>query len=192
MTAVRRAPHLLWSDEDGPPFEVALAGAKDGESWAFRHFFGQLGPAVTGYFRAQQADDPDELANDVFLRAFRSVARFSGGQTQFRSWIFTLAHNVLIDDRRRSSRRVATVDLMDRVKTVAGGDVEDDAWRNLGDAEVYRLLSLLTDEQREVIFLRVVADLSAGQVASVMRRSPAAVRALQHRALKSLRRSLAS
>lgn len=60
----------------------------------------------------------------------------------------------------------------------------------MGDMWVRQVLGWLTDDQRDVLLLRVVADLSVEQTAAVIRKRPGAVRALQHRAIKTLRRHL--
>ena len=68
----------------------------------------------------------------------------------------------------------------------------DDVFDRIGERErVEAMLGCLTDEQREVVLLRVVAGLSVEETAEVVGRRPGAVRALQHRALGRLRASLA-
>ena len=177
---------------DGVAFATVLAGAQDGAPWAFRRIFADLGPAILGYARGAGAEDPDGLANEVFLRAFRDVVAFDGTAAQFRSWMFSIAHNLVIDDRRRRARRPTVVELTDATTSVSGGDVENDALARLGAAELRPLLDALTDDQRAVLLLRVVADLPADDVARITGRSGAAVRALHHRALGSIRRELAN
>ncbi len=67
---------------------------------------------------------------------------------------------------------------------------EDDALRDLGTERVCCLLSALSTDQRCVLALRVVADLSVDDVAIALDKPPGAVKALQRRALAALRRSL--
>lgn len=62
----------------------------------------------------------------------------------------------------------------------------------LGASEVARLLAELTPDQRSVLALRVVADLSVEETAAALGKTPGAVRVLQHRAITALRRSLAA
>ena len=59
---------------------------------------------------------------------------------------------------------------------------------DLGSARVHELLAELTPDQRDVMLLRVVADLTVEQVAEVVGKPPGAVKALQRRALAALRR----
>ncbi len=118
---------------------------------------------------------------------FSKLGSFQGDESQFRSWVFTIAHRRLIDERRRGARRpqISTDDtaLFDR----PGGDAEDDALTVLGGRRVFELCEGLSPEQRDVVVLRVVADLTVEQVARIVGKSPGAVKALQRRALTALR-----
>jgi RNA polymerase sigma-70 factor (ECF subfamily) len=71
-----------------------------------------------------------------------------------------------------------------------GGDAELEAISDLGRAWVDEVLEKLVPEQRDVMVLRFVSDLSITETADVLGKSPGAVKALQHRALGALRRQL--
>ena len=156
---------------------------------SFETLFRAFGPSIAGYLRARNVGDPDGLANDVFLRAFRTIHTFQGDGARFRSWLFTIARNTAIDDSRRRRRRVAETPL-EYAADSAGGDVEADAMARLARARVDALLAGLSPDQREVIVLRIVADLSVEETAAVAGKSYEAVKALQRRGLASLRRAL--
>ena len=68
-----------------------------------------------------------------------------------------------------------------------GGDVEDDALTGLGTDSVHRLCGELPDDQRSVLLMRILADLTIDQVAQAMGRSVGATKALQRRGLRTLR-----
>ena len=174
----------------GEGFSEVLHAARAGAPWAFERLYLDLAPVVAGYLRLQGAAEPDDLTSEAFLGVFGRLASFEGSEQQFRSWVFTIAHRRLIDERRRAVRRptimTANTDLLDR----AGGDVEQDAFAVLGAARVYELCAGLSDDQREVLILRVVGDLTVEQVAAIIDKSVGAVKALQRRALQALRRKL--
>jgi RNA polymerase sigma-70 factor (ECF subfamily) len=133
--------------------------------------------------------DPDGVANDVFLRAFRTIHTFRGDACRFRSWLFTIAHNAAVDDARRRGRRVLEASLDDVAEPV-GGDVETDVSAALGVERVRGFLDRLSPDQRDVIALRVIGGLSVEQTAAALDKSYEAVKALQHRGLARLRRKL--
>lgn len=68
------------------------------------------------------------------------------------------------------------------------GNVEHEAMTSMSLIEVHALIDHLTADQREVLLLRVVADLSVADAAKVMNTTEGAVRALQNRALSALRK----
>jgi RNA polymerase sigma-70 factor (ECF subfamily) len=171
----------------GAAFDDVLAAAQVGAAWAFEVLYRDLAPVVTGYLRLHGAMEPDDLASETFIGVFTGMAGFRGDEDDFRSWVFTIAHRRLIDDWRRRSRRPQVSDDAGDLTVLPGGDVEDDAFTRLGAADVHRMCSELPDDQRSVLLLRILADLTVEQVAIVMGRSVGATKALQRRGLRTLR-----
>ena len=174
----------------GSSFDDVLAAAQAGAAWAFEVLYRDLSPAVTGYLRLHGALDPDDLASETFLAVFRGLAGFSGDEDALRSWVFTIAHRRLVDDWRRRSRRPQVTDDAGDLTELSGGDAEDDALVRVGTEAVHRMCAGLPDDQRSVLLLRVLADLTVEQIATVMGRSVGSVKALQRRGLRSLRERL--
>ncbi len=176
----------------GAAFDDVLAAAQAGAAWGFEVLYRDLSPVVTGYLRLHGAPEPDDLASETFLAVFRGLGGFRGDEDGLRSWVFTIAHRRLVDDRRRRSRRPQQADDAGDVLTgIAGGDVEDDVLARLGAERVHRMCGDLPADQRSVLLLRVLADLTVEQVAAVMGRSVGSVKALQRRGLRRLREELA-
>ena len=174
----------------GLPFDDVLTAAQAGAAWAFEVLYRDLAPAVTGYLRLHGAAEPDDLASETFLGVFTGLAGFSGDEGALRAWVFTIAHRRLVDDWRRRSRRPQVAGEVDDLTGLVGGDVEDDVLVRFGAADVHRLCAGLPDDQRAVLLLRILADLTVDQVAQVMGRSTASVKALQRRGLRTLRDQL--
>lgn len=172
------------------PFQQVVEAARVGAPWAFRRIYEDLSPAVAGYLRSQGVADPDDLTSEVFLGVFRGIGTFSGEAAAFRSWVFTIAHRRLTDERRRRGRRPATTSLDAETLQAVGGDVEAEALAGLGHEGVVRLLDGLSDDQRDVLTLRVVADLTVEQIAEALGKRPGAVKALQRRGLVALRKKI--
>lgn len=170
-------------------FASVLTAAKSGADWAWSRLFGELFGPVTGYLASRGAAEPEDTASEVFLKVARNIQGFDGDESSFRSWVFVIAHRSLIDDRRRRSRRP---DLAPALPDTAseGGNVEDEAVDSLVTAELLGAFERLTGTQRDVLALRMVAGLSLEQTAQVLGKGTGAVKALQHRALASLKREL--
>ena len=115
-------------------FDSILTAAQAGADWAWRKIYDDLYATVVGYFRVQGATDAEALASDVLLQLAKSVSSFSGSYDQFRSWVFTIAHNRLIDDRRRKGRRVTEVAPHAAYTEPVGGDVETEAMAQISNS----------------------------------------------------------
>jgi RNA polymerase sigma-70 factor (ECF subfamily) len=169
----------------------ALAAARAGMSQGFHTIFSSLGRPVAGYLRARGVSDPDGLTNEVFLRAFRTLPTFTGGADQFRAWLFTIARNAVIDEMRATARRAREV-LEAVPRDRVGGNVEDDVLARLANERVAALLDVLSPDQRDVVALRIVGDLSVEQTAAVLGKTYEGVKALQRRALARLRKAISA
>ena len=105
-------------------FAGVLHAARAGEPWAFERLYADLAPAVAGYLRGQRAVEPEDLTSEVFLGVFRGLGSFEGGEAQFRSWVFTIAHRRLQDERRRLARRPRLAAIDPELSLLPGGDAE--------------------------------------------------------------------
>lgn len=167
--------------------DETLSAALGGEEWAWAAIYRKLAPSVAGYLRAQGAGEPEDLTGEVFLQVIRAARSFRGEGTAFRSWVFSIAHNKLIDDRRRRIRRPASPVWSHPEDSLAPGNVEDEALQNLSVGRVRRLIEQLTPDQAEVLLLRILGGMSLPEVARTVGKSLTAVKALQRRGLASLR-----
>src|SRR5262249_23287140 len=152
-----------------------------GDAWAFEALYRAIAPAVAAYLRVQGAGEPEDLTNEVFLRVFRGLGRFTGNDAQFRSWVFSIAHARLVDERRARARRARYTGAagVGPAPPRAAGNVEDDVLRELGEQRVRELCERLAPDQRDVLLLRVVADLTVEQVARLVGKTTGATKALQ-------------
>ena len=110
----------------GEGFPSVLTAAQSGGSSAFDRLYRAFAPSVVGYLRMQGAPDPEDLTNEVFLNVFTALGSFAGDESQFRSWMFTIAHHRLVDERRRAGRRPQMATEEANEQADAGGDAEDE------------------------------------------------------------------
>lgn len=144
-----------------------------------------LSGAVLGYLKARGVDDPEAVTQDVFLAFFPKIGELTGGLQGAKSLVFSIAHARMVDYYRRVERRpdFTPYDPLQDGRSTASA--EDHALGHDGGAA--HLLAGLTDEHRQVLALRVVADLSIEQVAGIMGKSQGAIKQLQRRALQNLK-----
>lgn len=171
-------------------FDDVLAAAQAGAAWAFRELWETLSPAVAGYLRTRGAAEPDDLTSEVFLAVFTQLPHFTGDEAALRAYVFTIARRRLVDEIRRRSRRGPEVEWTEDTDNRRTKSAEEIALDQLGSARTRELLEGLSDDQRDVLVLRIFADLTVEQVAEVLGKRPGAVKALQRRGLDALRKKV--
>ena len=172
-----------------------LVGARRREPAAITRIYTAYAPALFRFFVAAVGDRPtaEDLTGDVFKSAIEGLPRFYGPVEALGGWLFQIAHHDLSDYRRRQARNlVQPLDDLLEEAALAGGaiDPEELALERVEGDRMLTALRQLTSDQREVLLLRLVADLTAPQVAGILHKSTEAVKALQHRGLASLTRVL--
>jgi RNA polymerase sigma-70 factor (ECF subfamily) len=173
----------------GPELDLLVAAARAGGGWAFGRLWEQLSPTVHAYVRGLGVRDPDDTTSEVFLAAFRRIEQFDGDGRAFKSWLFTIAHHKVVDSWRRGTAvREVPTDRLDDRRTAPSA--EDAALDRLSGGTVHELLATLTGDQRSVLLLRVLGELSLEETARVVGKPVGAVKSLQHRALQRLRRRM--
>jgi RNA polymerase sigma-70 factor (ECF subfamily) len=174
---------------EGDTLAADVEAARQGSVVAFERIYRELSPSVASYLRWNGAADVESLTNEVMAQVHRNLHRFTGDSEGFRSWVFTIAHHRMVDDRRASGRRPTVTDAEIEEATLVG-NAEDEAITVLSDHRLRELLESLSPDQRDVLVLRIIADLSLEDAAVALGKQRGAIKSLQHRALASLRRQL--
>ena len=147
------------------------------------------------WYRVGDQATAEDLAMDVFVRLVEHIGGFRIPPQQqvaaFSAWLFRIAGNLVNDHHRRRVRTDRYVESKQNELSSAGTDAFDGEMRHMATQDQLRkALTQLNHSQRDVLYYRYVADLSSKQTASVMKKTESAIKALQHRALESLRRAL--
>lgn len=171
----------------GDDFGRVVASARTGDGQAFAQLYESMNRRVFAFVSYRGAIDPEGMVNDVFLKVFTKLDTFDGNEIQFMAWVFKIARNTLIDESRSRSRRVDETSLPDSHEfRHALGDVETEACEQMSTDEVLQNLDVLTPEQRDILVMRVVSDLTIEAIAEILGKRVGAVKAMQRRALRSL------
>jgi RNA polymerase sigma-70 factor (ECF subfamily) len=171
-------------DED---LAAALIAAVGGDAAAFAVLWEALQPALLRYLWVVVGDLAEDVASETWLQAARDLRGFVGGLSAFRVWLFRIARNRGIDERRRTGRRreepgdVADLEAAASLPDVALQIVEksDTDW-------ALSVIASLPKDQAEAVMLRVVAGLDVAQTAQVLGKRPGAVRVAAMRGLRRL------
>jgi RNA polymerase sigma-70 factor, ECF subfamily len=165
--------------------------AKAGDQGAFTAIYERYSAAIYRYiyFRVGEAELAEDLQAEVFLRMLEGMERYEDRGWPISAWLYRIAHDRTVDTMRRRRNR-QHVPLEAWSGTCDGPDSTVDV--RLDHEELNRVLDDLTDEQRQVIRLRFMADMSVQEVAQTLGRTEGSVKALQHRGIQSLARRLSA
>jgi RNA polymerase sigma-70 factor (ECF subfamily) len=170
----------------GGAFGVTLANARTGDEAAFASIFHDVQPALLRYLRVITAE-PEDVAGETWVQVVTGLRRFRGGEQDFRAWLFTIARNRAADAGRSRHRRPAVpLDMTEAAQQLTTADAADQALEAVSTQAAMELIKSLPREQAEIIMLRVVVGLDAGDVAKIVGKTPGAVRVAAHRGLRRL------
>jgi len=140
------------------------------------------------YTRIGNRHDAEDIAGEVFLKALESLKTYKDQGIPMQSWLFKIAHNMVVDHLRSAAKRkyvsIDNIDLADNADPAATTEL------NMEMERVKQAMEKLTEDQQEVIRLRFMAGLSSREVSGVMLKSDGAVREMQSAALAKLRQIL--
>jgi RNA polymerase sigma-70 factor (ECF subfamily) len=167
--------------------DEAVSAAAAGDSAALHTIYEALSPRVAGYLSLRGAQDPEALTNDVFVRVLPQISQITGGWRGLRAFVFSVAHGRLVDEFRRHGRRPVHHEYDAEEDPRTSASAEEQALDRVGSGGVLDVLYLLPADQRSVIVLRVLGELTIQETAQAIGRSEAAVKKLQAKALAALR-----
>ena len=153
----------------------------EGPEERFRRVFAHLQP-VADYAARRGSPDPEAIAAETMAIAWRRLDRVPVDDP--RPWLFVTARNLLMAERRQSSRRSRADRALARPEAVAAVESADPA--------VTRALRRLSERDREALLLVAWEDLSPARAAEALGISPVAFRVRLLRARRRFARSLAA
>lgn len=141
------------------------------------------------YYRVGNQQIAEDLTTEVFIRVIQALPAYKPQKNiPFQAWMFRITHNLMTDHYRHQMRQ-KIVELDEQV-IVEDGSPDQQVEHTLTSERLRQALLRLTDDQREVILLRLVAEFSIEQVAKTLNKSESAVKALQRRGLDALQHIL--
>jgi RNA polymerase sigma-70 factor (ECF subfamily) len=165
---------------------AALARASAGDEAGFLELWRALQPRLLRFLRVLGCEDPDDVASETWLQVVRDLARFTGGEQDFRRWLFTIGRHRAIDAARARSRRPAAAASTGLGILADTQVVEDQVLEVLSARQAVAMLGVLSPDQAEAVALRVIAGLETPDVARILGKSAGAVRVALHRGLRAL------
>lgn len=167
--------------------KILIQLAKEGNKEAFGRLYELYFVPIFRYiyFRVMQKSEAEDLTQEVFLKAYEVIENFKDQKKSPLNYFFTLARNKIIDYCRKK-KEVSTGEILNNLPSRNDDPLEIIEKKEIDDI-LKEAIQDLTEEQREVILLKFINDLSTREIASLLQKSQEAVRQLQCRAIKILR-----
>jgi RNA polymerase sigma-70 factor, ECF subfamily len=173
--------------------EQLVARAQEGDRDALEELYLDHFDRIYSYLHMTVGNrhDAEDLTTQTFLRMLESISRFQWGSAPFSAWLFRIAHNLAMDHFRSRRRWQPEEEVPEPVGAVESS-AEEQAIRALSSQSMFDLIDELSSEQRHVLILKFVFDFSNAEAATVLDKTEGAVKSLQHRALASLQKHIAT
>lgn len=136
------------------------------------------------YFRTNHQETAEDLTSQTFLKALDKINSFDSSKGTFQSWLYRIAHNLLIDHYRVPRRNV---DLEAAEFIASDSSPEQDTERELTIAQVQTLIGTLPEQAQELIILRIWEELPYSEIAKIMDKSEASLKMQFSRIIAGLR-----
>ena len=133
----------------------------------------------------------EELAQETFLRAYRSLSAFDSGQSAFSSWLFTIAKHLVLNETARSSRRLPHVAVADDAAIVETPPASQQVESAERSSHVRRALEALPTPLRSALVLAYMQEHSLEEIAAIEGCSVGAIKSRIYRGKELLRLHLA-
>ena len=139
----------------------------------YRYVFYQVNDMMTA----------EDITEEVFVKAWKAIGTCKGKEETFSSWIYRIAHNHLINTLRTMKKCIS-------IEEVELTDHKQEVETNVEHQELLEAIKSLPENQKQVITLKFVEGFDNREIGKIMGKREGAIRVLQMRALKELRKKL--
>jgi RNA polymerase sigma-70 factor (ECF subfamily) len=176
---------------DAAPDDDTLARARSGDERAivaiYRRYFDPVYQFC--HLRVGDRQTAQDLTSEVFVRFIKALKHEKAPHVSLRGWIFRVARNLIHDHYGRDQE--LPVDTLDQwVVSDSDTNPEVQTLRSMNIARARRAIAMLAPAQQEVLLLRFDQQLSLQETADIMDKQVNAIKALQFRAVNTLRQIL--
>lgn len=156
---------------------------KSGDEAAAEELIDRYYAAILRYcgWHCANQDRAEDLTQETFLKLFRSLPRYKG-KNKFKSYLYTIANRLCIDE----SRKMSFYSLEDAAEIA---DAKNEIAQVEHREEIERLLSVLSEVQREAVLLRFGQELGFAEIAEVMGGSRRTAQSRVRNALRLMKKS---
>ena len=173
--------------------QALVAQAQAGDQDAFATLYNTYSKKIHSYLRYHlnnRGEVAEDLAADVFLKAMEKINSYQFNGVPFSAWLYRIAHNHLIDYLRAQPKKQGVS--LDECVGIDDPSAEKSLDHTLTQQQLSGAFDGLTEDQRQVIVYRFLQDRSIADTARLMAKNEDAIKQLQVRALRNMRKVLAA
>ncbi len=161
-----------------------------GEASAFGSLYDYYQPKIYRFvfIKVSRREEAEDLTHQVFLKSWQNISEYTFQGFPFSAWLYRIARNQVIDYYRLKKINVSLEDVGDVVELKTENPSARKIDNTLGIESVRKAITLLNQEQQDVIILRFIEDFSPRETAMILDKTEGAVKLLQHRAIKNLKK----
>lgn len=166
-----------------------IKDAVRGKASAFGLLYDHYQPKIYRFvlIKVGRREEAEDLTHQVFLNAWKKISNYKDLGFPFSSWLYRIARNQVIDHYRTRKQEVGLEEVDAEISTDFGlNEIVIDDKRQL--ERVMEALRELREDYQEVLIMRFVEDLSVKETAAAVEKSEGAVKLMQHRAVKELKK----
>lgn len=176
--------------------EKLVKKAQKGETEAFGQLYdNHIEPIYRFvYLKVGQKADAEDIAQQVFINAWQNINHYEPRGFPFSSWLYKIAHNTVID-YYRTRKNYSDIDIETIAETSLDAPISrmaDQIDQQLDLIEIKRAIKMLPAEYQTVVIMKFVEDLPNKEIAKILGKTEGALRVVQHRALKQLKKQLSN
>jgi len=169
-----------------------LIRAKSGETLAFNEFFNELYTPVYRYLliRLKHKESAEDCAQITFSKVFQNIQKIEQTTSSPLQYLFTVARNTLIDEKRRKQSETLTDEVWGT--HISNENTEKIVENEILYTSILESIDTLEDEEKDLLTFRLLENMSHAEIAEILEKSDVTVRKAFSRALEKLRESLKS
>jgi RNA polymerase sigma-70 factor, ECF subfamily len=173
--------------------EKLIKEAVRGNSSAFGALYDHYQPMIYRFaaVKVSRREEAEDITHQVFLSAWLNIKSYQHRGYPFSSWLYQIARNQIVD-HYRAKREETSIDAIDPEIFAVPASAHFDLPMKLEMESVRRGMSKLKADYQDIIILRFIEELSLKETATAMQKTEGAVKLMQHRAIKELKKILST
>jgi RNA polymerase sigma-70 factor (ECF subfamily) len=177
--------------------EKIVRQAIKGEKEAFGLLYDKYQPQIYRfiYIKVGNRATAEDLTHEVFLKSWKKISDYRIREFPFSSWLYRIARNEVIDYYRLQKNNLSLEEIFDKDKenNVIPDQTQsplDSTEKNIKKEKLMQAIQKLNPIEQDIIILKFIEDLSTQKIAENLGKTNLAVRLIQHRAIKKLKKYL--